>query len=120
MDQLSATRSELIARRLQIGLATQGRDLLKEKRAALVVEFGHLSTGVLEAVEMLGRRAAESAGALSNAVAFDGPEAVGSAAERLGGRSNADHFFSGFAQPQENVLPERRLPDDEKSHLSPR
>ena len=54
MEQLSATRSELIARRLQIGLATQGRDLLKEKRAALVVEFGHLSTGVLEAVEIAG------------------------------------------------------------------
>ena len=47
MEQLSATRSELIARRLQIGLATQGRDLLKEKRAALVVEFGHLSSGVV-------------------------------------------------------------------------
>jgi V/A-type H+/Na+-transporting ATPase subunit D len=77
--QLSATRTELIARRLQIGLATQGRDLLKEKRTALVVEFGRLSTGVLEAVEILGRRAAESAGALSSAVAFDGPEAVSSA-----------------------------------------
>ena len=80
MDQLSATRSELLARRLRIALATQGRDLLKEKRAALMVEFGRLSTGVLEAVESLGRRAAESAGALSNAVGFDGPEAVGSAA----------------------------------------
>jgi V/A-type H+-transporting ATPase subunit D len=80
VEQLSATRSELLARRLRITLATQGRDLLKEKRAALMVEFGRLSTGVLEAVETLGRRAAESAGALSNAVAFDGPEAVGSAA----------------------------------------
>ena len=68
MEQLSATRSELLARRLQIALATQGRDLLKEKRAALIVEFGRLSAGVLEAVETLGRRAAESAGALSNAV----------------------------------------------------
>ena len=80
MEQLSATRSELLARRLRIALATQGRDLLKEKRSALLVEFGRLSTGVLEAVETLGRRAAESAGALSNAVGFDGPEAVGSAA----------------------------------------
>jgi V/A-type H+-transporting ATPase subunit D len=77
--QLSATRSELLARRLRIALATQGRDLLKEKRAALMVEFGRLSEGVLEAVESLGRRAAESATALSDAVAFDGPEAVGSA-----------------------------------------
>jgi V/A-type H+-transporting ATPase subunit D len=80
VEQLSATRSELLARRLRIALATQGRDLLKEKRTALMVEFGRLSTGVLEAVETLGLRAAESAGALSNAVAFDGPEAVGSAA----------------------------------------
>ena len=80
VEQVSATRTELIARRLQIDLATQGRDLLKEKRAALVVEFGRVSVGVLEAVEILGRRAAESAGALSSAVAFDGPEAVGSAA----------------------------------------
>jgi V/A-type H+/Na+-transporting ATPase subunit D len=85
VEQLSATRSELIARRLQIGLATQGRDLLKEKRAALVVEFGHLSSGVLEAVESLGRQAAESAGALSNALGFDGPEAVGSAASAASG-----------------------------------
>ena len=35
-----------------------------------MVEFGRLSTGVLEAVETLGRRAAESEGALNNAVAF--------------------------------------------------
>ena len=80
MAQVSATRSELLTRRLQIALATQGRDLLKEKRAALLVEFGRLSSGVLEAVETLGRRAAESAGALRNAVGFDGAEVVGSAA----------------------------------------
>jgi V/A-type H+-transporting ATPase subunit D len=80
MEQLSATRSELLARRLQIALASQGRDLLKEKRAALMVEFGRLSTGILEAVETLGNRAAASAGALSDAVAFDGSEMVGSAA----------------------------------------
>jgi V/A-type H+-transporting ATPase subunit D len=80
VETLSATRSELLARRARIALATQGRDLLKEKRAALMVEFGRLSTGVLEAVETLGRHAAESAGTLSSAVAFDGSEPVGSAA----------------------------------------
>ena len=36
MEQVSATRSELLARRARIGLATQGRDLLKERRTALV------------------------------------------------------------------------------------
>jgi V/A-type H+/Na+-transporting ATPase subunit D len=85
VEQLSATRSELLARRLRIALATQGRNLLKEKRTALIVEFGRLSTGVLEAVETLGRRAAESAGALSSAVGFDGPDAVGSAAVAASG-----------------------------------
>jgi len=85
VEQLTATRTELIARRLEISLASQGRDLLKEKRAALVVEFVRLSRGVLEIIEALGRRASESAGALGNAVAFDGPEAVGSAATAASG-----------------------------------
>ena len=80
MTQLSATRSELLARRAQIALATQGRDLLKDKRAALIREFGRLSASVLEAVEALGRHAAESERALGDALSFDGPEAVGSAA----------------------------------------
>ena len=80
MAQLSATRSELLARRAQISLATQGRDLLKEKRAALMREFERSSSSVLQAVETLGRQAAESRRALSDAVGFDGPEAVGSAA----------------------------------------
>jgi V/A-type H+-transporting ATPase subunit D len=79
VQQLSATRSELLARRLRIALATQGRDLLKEKRAALMLEFGRQSAGVLEAVQTLGQRAAASASALGDAVAFDGAEVVGSA-----------------------------------------
>lgn len=80
VEQLSATRSELLARRAQISLATQGRDLLKDKRAALMREFEHSSGSVLQAVAKLGRRAAESRHALSDAVAFDGSETVGSAA----------------------------------------
>jgi V/A-type H+/Na+-transporting ATPase subunit D len=79
-EPLSATRSELLARRAQISLALQGRDLLKEKRAALMREFERVSTSVLAAVETLGRQAAESTRALREAVVFDGPEAVGSSA----------------------------------------
>jgi V/A-type H+-transporting ATPase subunit D len=80
VDQLSATRTELLARRAQISLATQGRDLLKEKRAALMREFERTSGSVLQAVAKLGRRAAEGRDALSDAVAFDGAETVDSAA----------------------------------------
>ncbi len=80
MERVSATRSELLARRAQIVLAVQGRDLLKEKRAALMHEFGRLSSSVLEVVETLGLRATESRRRLLGAVAFDGPGAVGSAA----------------------------------------
>jgi V/A-type H+-transporting ATPase subunit D len=80
VQQVSATRSELLARRAQMALAAQGRDLLKDKRAALMREFGRLSSSVLEAVEALGRRAAESDRTLGDAVAFDGADTVGSAA----------------------------------------
>jgi V/A-type H+-transporting ATPase subunit D len=80
VEQLSTTRSELLARRAQIALATQGRDLLKEKRAALLREFESVGVSVLDAVESLGRQATESKRALRDAVVFDGPAAVGSGA----------------------------------------
>ena len=80
MDRVSATRSELLARRTQIGLAVQGRDLLKEKRTALMREFDRLSRNALAAMKDLEERARNARGALSETVALDGPEAVGSAA----------------------------------------
>ena len=78
MPQLTATRSELLARRARIALAQQGRDLLRDKRAALMREFDRLSASALERVEALGRQAAESHRELTDAVAFEGPEAIGS------------------------------------------
>jgi V/A-type H+-transporting ATPase subunit D len=78
MAQLTATRSELLARRARIALAKQGRDLLRDKRAALMREFDRLSASALERVEALGRQAAESQRELTDAVAFEGPEAVAS------------------------------------------
>lgn len=80
MDHVSATRSELLARRAQIGLAGQGRDLLSEKRAALMREFQHISGSVLAAMRELEQGAAVGRRALGEAVAFDRAEAVGSAA----------------------------------------
>ena len=80
LDRVSATRSELLARRTQIGLAVQGRDLLKEKRTALMREFNRLSADAVAAMKDLEGRAGEARASLSEAVALDGPEAVGSAA----------------------------------------
>ena len=80
MQQVTATRSELLARRARIALATQGRDVLKEKRDSLMEEFrttvevAVAGTGALEEAAVEGRRA------LAAAEAGDGPEAVRSAA----------------------------------------
>lgn len=80
METTNPTRSELLAKRAQIKLAQQGRDLLKEKRTALwkelmntVNEAAHFSSTIEEQV-------AEARRALAQAQAFDGPETVQSAA----------------------------------------
>ena len=80
MQQVSATRSELLARRARIALAVQGRDLLKEKRSALLVEFSRLGVSVLEAMKALERSAGAAGRRLGDAFAAYGPEPVHSAA----------------------------------------
>lgn len=80
MAELIATRAELLSRRARITLARQGRDLLKDKRAALMREFGRLSASVLERETALGKQAIEARRELRDAVAFDGPEVIGSSA----------------------------------------
>jgi V/A-type H+-transporting ATPase subunit D len=80
VEQVTATRSELLARRARIRLATQGRDLLQEKRDQLMEEFRKVADVVLSGSGALDRAAAEGRRALALAEAFDGPEAVASAA----------------------------------------
>jgi len=80
MQQVSATRSELLARRAQIALAVQGRELLKEKRSALMREFNRLGISVMEAMQALEKGATDAARVLSDVVAAHGPESVHSAA----------------------------------------
>ena len=80
MQQVSATRSELLARRAQIGLAAQGRDLLKERRSALVREFNRLGASALASIDELDRDAAGAGRLLGLSVATHGPEPVESAA----------------------------------------
>jgi V/A-type H+-transporting ATPase subunit D len=80
VEQVTATRSELLARRARIQLAIQGRDLLQEKRDQLMEEFRKVADVVLSGSGALDRAAAEGRRALAFAEAFDGPEAVASAA----------------------------------------
>jgi V/A-type H+-transporting ATPase subunit D len=80
MEQVRATRAELLAKKKQISLARQGRDLLQEKRNALLREFMRTAKDVMRESSELERVVGESAVALALAEALDGPEAVRSAA----------------------------------------
>lgn len=78
-----ATRSELLARRARIALAGQGRDLLTEKRTALVAELRALGAEVLSGLDELQQLAAAAAAALAEAEAAE-PGAVRSAGRPAG------------------------------------
>jgi V/A-type H+-transporting ATPase subunit D len=80
MEQVYATRSELLARRARIKLAVQGGGLLKERRGALVKEFDLLSASVLHSIELLDREVAGAGQLLGITIADDGPEPLESAA----------------------------------------
>lgn len=72
MEEIKPTRMELLSRRNQITLAEQGRDLLKEKRDALLIEFMAIMDEAVAASEKLQKQAAQANYALSTARAVDG------------------------------------------------
>lgn len=80
MEQIRATRAELLAKKNQITLARQGRDLLKEKRNVLLKEFMRTAERVMRGSDELEQSVGKSTTALALAEALDGPEAVRSAA----------------------------------------
>ena len=86
MEQVKATRAELLAKKSQIGLARQGRDLLKEKRNALLRELMRITEQVMGSSAELEQSVGEAMLALAVAEALDGPEAVRSAAFAAGGQ----------------------------------
>ncbi|GEM87237.1 V-type ATP synthase subunit D [Meiothermus granaticius] len=75
-EQVSPTRSTLLAKRDQRRLALQGADLLKNKRDALIGEFFALVQSSLKAREALESAAKDAYFSLLIAKAFDTPEAV--------------------------------------------
>jgi V/A-type H+/Na+-transporting ATPase subunit D len=80
MSTVTATRSELLARRSREGIARRGHTLLEQKRAALIAELRRLGLEVADKRNELERIAAAARQALSQAVVVDGPQAVASAA----------------------------------------
>jgi V/A-type H+-transporting ATPase subunit D len=71
---------ELLARKAQITLARQGRELLEQKRTALMKELLKVADTVMERSDALQQAASDARQALARAEAIAGTEAVHSAA----------------------------------------
>jgi V/A-type H+-transporting ATPase subunit D len=80
MSNVSVTRMELLARKAQIVLASQGRDLLEQKRAALMKEFMRTADIALEHSDALQVSAADANRSLARSEVMAGAESVRSAA----------------------------------------
>ena len=79
MEEVGPTRSELLERRAQIGLAQQGMDLLKQKRDALLIEFMGVMDETLRLSDSLQKTVREAQYSLAVAQAVDGTVALRSA-----------------------------------------
>jgi len=88
MEQVRATRAELLAKKNQIELAQQGRDLLKEKRNALLQALMKTAEQVMRSSDELEAQVGEATATLALAEAVDGREAVCSAALAAQGHVN--------------------------------
>lgn len=84
MDQVPATRSELLALREELALARRGRDLLDEKRNQLLAELRRVAETVLAGEDELERAAGEATARVGLAEALDGPDRVLGAAAAAG------------------------------------
>lgn len=80
MRTVSITRMELLALKAQIALAKQGRELLEQKRTALMKELLKMADTVIERSDALENAAANAHLALARAKAVAGTETVKSAA----------------------------------------
>ena len=82
--QVNATRTGLLDLRRNATFAEQGRDLLRDKRSALVREFGRVQAELLGRIDDLRRQAARARAAHDAAVITHGPEHVLSASLHTG------------------------------------
>lgn len=90
MEEVQATRSELLKLKNQILLAEQGRDLLKKKRDALIMEFMKIMDSVINTTKKLQKDAASAYYTLAIANAVDGSVAIKSAGLAAQGQIEID------------------------------
>lgn len=90
MEEVQATRTELLKLKNQILLAEQGRDLLKKKRDALLMEFMQIMEQVIDTTKRLQQAAASANYALAVAKAVDGSVTLESAAMAAKGTVEID------------------------------
>ena len=90
MEEVRPTRSELLERKVQITLAEQGMDLLKQKRDALLIEFMSVMDETLRLSNDLQRTTNEAQYSLAIAKAVDGVVSVRSAAFATRGEITID------------------------------
>jgi len=72
VEQVSPTRMELLQKKAQISLAEQGKDLLKQKRDALLIEFMSVIDETLRLSSLLEKAASNAQYSLAVAEAVDG------------------------------------------------
>jgi V/A-type H+-transporting ATPase subunit D len=90
VEEVRPTRSELLERKQQITLASQGMDLLKQKRDALLIEFMSVMDETLRLSSDLQRTTAEAQYSLAIAKSVDGVVSVRSAAMATKGEITID------------------------------
>lgn len=90
MEEVRPTRSELLERRGQIGLAQQGMDLLKQKRDALLIEFMSVMDETLRLSSSLQKAVWEAQYSLAVAKSVDGNVSVRSVAMATKGEVAVD------------------------------
>lgn len=90
MEQVSPTRMELLQKKAQITLAEQGKDLLKQKRDALLIEFMSVIDETLRLSSLLEKATGNAQYSLAVAEAVDGAVIVKSASFATQGEVTID------------------------------
>jgi V/A-type H+-transporting ATPase subunit D len=96
MEQGGATRSDLLARKSQMALATQGAGLLKSKREALLKGLMELIHPLVDAYAKLPERTQHAARSLALTEAVDGGGYLRSMGLLAEGRVRVDHEEQSF------------------------